>query len=99
RRRTAERPHLVDPEKPRGGGDEARAGWRRRDGDAVDAGHERRDGAHDQGRDEAARNVDAHGGERRPAPLELDPGSDLQLDVGWTLRLVPATNGVGELEE
>ena len=74
RRWTAERPHLVDPEEPRGGGDEPRAGRRRRDGDAADAGHERRDSAHDQGRDEAARDVDADRGERRPAPLELDTG-------------------------
>ena len=47
RGRPAEGPHLLEPEQPRRGGDEARTARRRGDDDPLDAGDLRRHGAHD----------------------------------------------------
>ena len=60
--------------------DEAGAVRRRADDDPLDARHQRGHGAHDERRDEAARDVDPDRVERDPAALELDAGRDLEAD-------------------
>ena len=95
----AERPHLVDAERLRGSGDEPCALRRRDDDDPLDARGLRRDGAHDERREQPARNVDADRAQRNPAALEHDAGLDLELDVARPLSLVPAADAVGQRQQ
>src|SRR5204862_6490290 len=90
RLRPAERPDLVYAEQLRGGGDQACAGGRRADDELLDTGSLRRHRAHDERRDEVARDVDPDRLERHPPPLERYAGLDLEGDVRRPLRLVPA---------
>ena len=95
-RRPADRPHLFESEQLGGGGDEPRAGRRRRHDDPIDACDLGGNGAHDERRDESARDVDPDGSQWNPAAPELDAGRDLEPRVRWTPERVPATNRVGE---
>ncbi len=99
RRRAADRPNLVEAESSRRRRDPAGALGRRDDHDPLDARCPRRYRAHDERRDEPARHVDADRAERDPASLELDSRTHLEPDVARALELVPALDGVGELEQ
>jgi hypothetical protein len=72
RLRPAERPDLLEAEHLGRGRDEPGALRRRADDDPPHARGLRRHGAHDEGRDEIARHVDADRVERHPAALERD---------------------------
>jgi hypothetical protein len=97
RLRPADGPDLSEAELLGGGGDHPGPGGRRCHDNAVDPGDLRRNGAHDQCRDESARDVDADRVERHPAALELDAGPHLEPNVGRPLALVPPANGVRKL--
>ena len=96
-RRRAPRPRR--PRAARRPRRQARPLRRRADDDPPHAGDLRGHDAHDERRDEVARDVDADRVERHPAALEHDARLDLERDVGGPLRLVPAAHAVGELEQ